>query len=39
MATVSFTVRYLDSLKPQPKRYEVRHARAGAGDPRYAGRA
>ena len=23
MATVSFTVRYLDSLKPQPKRYEV----------------
>jgi len=23
MATVSFTVRYLDHLKPQPKRYEV----------------
>lgn len=23
MATVTFTVRYLDYLKPQPKRYEV----------------
>ena len=23
MATVTFTVRYLDQLKPQPKRYEV----------------
>ena len=37
MATVNLTARYLDLLKPQRKRYAVRHHRAGLRDSGHAG--